>query len=82
LFYNLADQVWSFRVEVNEGYYNIGTGSTADDGDLLPYDIKQAILLKVRDLYDFRGNEMLTQVSQVNETAKHYLFPHSKLQIL
>lgn len=79
---NFADQGASYKVVVTEGYYNIGSGSTADEGDLLPYEVKIAILLKLRDLYDFRGNEVMAQTSQLHATAEHYLFPYSKLQIL
>src|SRR5574343_200066 len=77
-----ADQGAGYRVEVTEGYYNIGSGSTANDGDLLPNDVKIAILLKLRDLYDFRGNELMGNVSQMSATAEHYLFPHAKKMIV
>jgi hypothetical protein len=77
-----ADHGASYKAVVTEGYYNIGSGSTANDGDLLPDDVKIAILLKIRDLYDFRGNEVLGNVSQLNATAEHYLFPHSKKMIV
>lgn len=78
---DIADHGASYRVRVVEGYYS-QSGSPTHEHDNLPDDVKVAILLKLRDLYDFRGNETIGQTSELTRTAEHYLFPYSKLQIL
>lgn len=77
-----ADTGWSYRVEVVEGFYNIGQGSTANDSDLLPSEIKLGILMKCRDLYDFRGDENLTNLSKLHTTAEMYLNSYMKRMIV
>jgi uncharacterized phiE125 gp8 family phage protein len=70
-----------YKVRVVEGYYGQG-GSPSEESESLPYDIRRAILMKLKDMYDFRGNTGVVQTSELIATAEHYLYPYCKLQIL
>ena len=75
---SFADTGHGYRVRVVEGFSN----SATNQHDKLPPVIKQAVLMKVRDIYDFRGQEIVGTISsQLSVIAADYLRPYSKIMI-
>lgn len=75
---SFADTGHGYRVRVVEGFSNAAT----NQHDKLPPAIKQAVLMKVRDIYDFRGQEIVGTISsQLSVIAADYLRPYSKIMI-
>lgn len=76
-----ANQGWVYKARVIEGYYTQGHGS-GDVRDTMPDDIITAILLTLTHHYENRNNVGIVQTYPLAMGAEHFLYPHSKLQIL
>jgi hypothetical protein len=81
----ISNYDWAYKVRVTEGFYVrdlLNGSSSADETDILPVDILNAILLEITHVYENRNNVNIVQTYELCRGAESLLFPYKKLVLI